>query len=149
LLTWIAAAALPLMFNYRLVPFFVVVGAPIAVLNLHAFFARRPFRKGVTFASAETPASGEGVRAATSGAQEGWWPGASEPVAAPTTATTAPATKALGGELTMTPDTMLAMGGIMGRLLTVVVGLAAIAACWPGWLHSQTRNPRRVVGGEG
>jgi tetratricopeptide (TPR) repeat protein len=165
IVTWLALALLPLLLSYRLIPFFVVVGAPIAVLNFNAFFARLPYRKGVTFVPAEqiaesptkeapTPAAAAAKTDAPSTAitatpQEGWWPGASETAATPDPAATATApapssSAALGGELTLTPETLLAMGGVMGRLLTVVVGIVAVAACWPGWLHAKSPNPRRV-----
>jgi tetratricopeptide (TPR) repeat protein len=176
ILVWAAAAALPLAFNHRLVPFFVIVGAPIAVLNIHAFFANLPGRKrafavpgevpgdvsgeppsapspeSITTTPANAPppvpASQQAITAATpAGKAEGWWPGASEEAPVPSMAPAARASAggAFGGELQLTPETMMAMGGVMGRLLTVVVGVAAVVACWPGWLNAMPgRSQRRV-----
>src|SRR5262249_44059326 len=88
-------------------------------------------------AAPATAATEPAKTAITTQVPGGWGPGASEtavePAPMPATVATAPAPASapIGGELTLTPETILAMSGVMGRLLTVVLALAAVAACWP------------------
>jgi len=129
--------------NWRLIPLFAIVAAPIAVWNIHSFFAARPARR---HENAPVPTLGNDVSAATSTvtAQEGWWPGATEPPPATASepAMPAPSSSVARGELTVTPETLLAFAAVMGRLGTVLLGLVALAAAYPGWLHAKPSSPQ-------
>jgi hypothetical protein len=93
-LTWIAFAGLSI-YNFRLIPFFAVVSVPITVLNVHAWFARRP-----EWAD-EAPAL--------------------DSPAAP-------------GNITLTPVKLAAIGGLTGRLLTLLLGVFTLLVAYPGGL---------------
>jgi hypothetical protein len=166
LLIFVGLTALS-MVNWRLIPFFAVVAAPITVLNVRAFFARRPSRIPESKPDVEPDALGSShsdnidsqastvivgdagqTSAAFSASQpprEAWWPGAAES-APPATAVpvTTPSVQTRGRELTLTPESMLAFTGVMGRLLTVVLGLFALAAAYPGWLHAAAAQPAHI-----
>ncbi|MFL5340645.1 MAG: tetratricopeptide repeat protein [Gemmataceae bacterium] len=105
-LTWAALAGLS-VYIYRAIPLFVVVAVPITVLNLHAWFARRPEWDREAAAPASPPAGGGGI--------------------------------------TVTPLRLAVFGGLAGRLLTVVVGLLAVAAAYPGWIYQVPNSPRNVA----
>jgi tetratricopeptide (TPR) repeat protein len=129
--------------NWRLIPFFAIVAVPLAVWNLHAFFAARPARWSETKVPEghESSAASKGQREAT---REGWWPGATEPVSAPSANLDSPTLESRTGraEWTVTPESMLAFLAVMGRLVTVVAGLVAMAAAYPGWLHAKPSVPQ-------
>ena len=141
LLTWAACLALSLH-NWRLIPFFAIVCAPIIALNVQAFFARRPERQFDSGKATEPdllPEQSVPDRAPVPTAisaeapREGWWPGATE--SAPATSTMVSPRHAAAGGMNVTPDTMLAVASVIGRLLTLVAGVGAIWAAYPGWLH--------------
>lgn len=136
----VALAMMGLSFwNWRLIPFFAIVAAPIAVWNIHSLFAARPPRW--TEASEDSPkataSDGE-----SPGTQEGWWPGATEPnTAAEVKSATLPVSADARPEWTVTPETIVAFLAVMGRLATVLLGLVALAAAYPGWLHAKPSVP--------
>jgi tetratricopeptide (TPR) repeat protein len=153
LLIWAAFLGLSLI-NWRLIPFFAVVTAPIIALNVQAFFARRPdrqfengpapephFKPSASHLSAPEPEKTPAATAFTvDQPREAWWPGATETATAPPAARYTPypesARPAPKGGVTVTPESMLAFGSIVGRLLTILLGLLALGAAYPGWLHS-------------
>ena len=106
-LTWFAFAGLSI-YNWRLIPFFAVVAAPITVLNVAAWFARRP-------EWADEPA-----------------PTALDAAAAP-------------GNITLTPAKLAAIGGLTGRLLTLLLGVITLLVAYPGGLSLPGAAPQRRV----
>lgn len=146
LLVWAGCLALGLL-NWRLIPFFAVVSAPILALNVQMFFARRPERRFESSPAPEpvpppesVPASQPvGAAASTEPPRDAWWPGATEPAPSRLPAPiSAPPRPAKSPSMTVTPEGMLAFASIFGRLLTILVGLLALAAAYPGWLHGTT-----------
>jgi len=51
-----------------------------------------------------------------------------------------------GGGVSLTPEIIVAFLGLTGRLLTLALGVAALALAWPGWLHPKVpvSQDRRV-----
>jgi hypothetical protein len=169
LLTFIAAIALSFL-NWRLIPFFAVVAVPITILNFRSFFARQFAMADAASASAGKESSPADASLAATAVppvaptnsadstaitanppepqtpRETWWPGAAD-AAAPAAVAPAPKQEVRRGEITMSPTSLLAFAGVMGRVLTVVGLLGLLVVAYPGWLHAtppRAANIRRV-----
>lgn len=158
LLVWVALLGLSL-FNWRLIPFFAVVAAPIAALNVQTFFARRPPRDFEQAPAEESkqeiaaPSPVEQVPVPSSTAvtaeppAESWWPGAKESAppersASSNWAADSSVPTPAGSGMNVTPENLLVFGSILGRLFTLALGLLLLAAAYPGWLHAtDVSNP--------
>jgi len=106
-----AGFALLTLRNWRVIPFFAIVAAPIIVRNLHDWFARRSERKF------------------------------EEPQTEPSTAPISAMPPEQPGGIMLTPARMFAFFGIIGRLTTLGLFLVAAVLAYLGKLHVNPTNP--------